>query len=75
MVTATENRNEGANVESIDFDVKDLSLAEKGVLPPGRDPAHQRVRSAAVILPPDQAFGEAAKEDLSVRPGLHHSTV
>ncbi|WP_270933646.1 aromatic ring-hydroxylating dioxygenase subunit alpha [Falsiroseomonas oryzae] len=50
-------------------------LAEKGVLPPGRDPAHQRVRSAAVILPPDQAFGEAAKEDLSVRPGLHHSTV
>lgn len=51
------------------------ALAEKGVLPPGRDPAHQRVRSAAVVLPPDQAFGEAAKEDLSVRPGLHHSTV
>jgi hypothetical protein len=51
------------------------ALAEKGVLPPGRDPAHQRVRSAAVILPPDQAFAEAAKDDLTVRPDMHHSTV
>jgi phthalate 4,5-dioxygenase oxygenase subunit len=51
------------------------ALAEKGVLPPGRDPAHQRVRSAAVILPADQAFADAAKDDLTVRPHLHHSTV
>ena len=31
------------------------ALAEKGIMPPGVDPAHQRVRSAAVVLPPDQA--------------------
>ena len=51
------------------------ALAEKGVMPPGRDPVHQLVRSAAVVLPPDRAFAEAAKEDLTVRPGVHHSTV
>ncbi len=51
------------------------ALAEKGVVPPGVDPAHQRVRSAAVVLPPDQAFKDAAKEDLSVRPGVAQSSV
>ena len=28
------------------------ALADKGITPPGVDPAHQRVRSAALILPP-----------------------
>ena len=32
-----------------------------------RRPAHQRVRSAAVVLPPDQPFKDAAKEALTVR--------
>jgi len=45
------------------------------VLPPGRDVGHQRVRSAAVILPPDQAFRDAAAEDLTVREGVRQSSV
>lgn len=51
------------------------ALAEKGVMPPGRDRAHQLVRSAAVVLPPDQAFKDAAQEDLKVRPGVRQSSV
>ena len=50
-------------------------LLEKGIAPPGVDPAHQRVRSAAVVLPPDQPFKDAAAEDLKVRPGLMHASV
>ena len=51
------------------------ALAEKGITPPGVDPSHHQVRSAAVVLPPDQAFKDAAKEDLSVRPGVPQSSV
>jgi hypothetical protein len=51
------------------------ALVEKGVTPPGVDPAHQRVRSASVVLPPDQAFKDAAKEALTARPGVAQSTV
>jgi phenylpropionate dioxygenase-like ring-hydroxylating dioxygenase large terminal subunit len=48
---------------------------EQGATPPGVDPAHQRVRSAAVILPPDQPFTDGAKEALAVREGVAHATV
>jgi hypothetical protein len=51
------------------------ALAEKGVLPPGRDPEHQRIRSAAVVLPPDAAFQDAAADALRVREGVAHATV
>ncbi len=51
------------------------ALTDKGVLPPGRDAGHQLVRSAAVVLPPDQAFKDAAQEDLKVRPGVRQSSV
>ena len=50
-------------------------LKEKGVRPPGVDPAHQRVRSAAVILPPDKAYKDTCKEDLTARPGVRQSSV
>lgn len=50
-------------------------LAEKGVMPPGVDVAHQRVRSASVILPQDQPFKDAAKEVLKVRVGFAPATV
>ena len=50
-------------------------LAAKGTMPPGVDVAHQRVRSAAVILPPDRPFKDAAKEALTVRPGIAPATV
>jgi phenylpropionate dioxygenase-like ring-hydroxylating dioxygenase large terminal subunit len=51
------------------------ALAEKGILPPGRDPDHQRIRSAAVVLPPDAAFKDAAADDLRVREGVKHASV
>jgi len=51
------------------------NLADKDVTPPGVDPAHQRVRSASVILEPDQAFMDAALGALTVRAGIAHATV
>jgi phenylpropionate dioxygenase-like ring-hydroxylating dioxygenase large terminal subunit len=51
------------------------NLMERDVEPPGVAIAHQRVRSAALILRPDQAFKDAGKDALSVRPGVAHATV
>ena len=51
------------------------ALMDKGVTPPGVDPEHQRVRSAAVVLPPDQPFKDAAREALKVQPGVAHASV
>jgi hypothetical protein len=51
------------------------ALIEKGVTPPGVDLAHQRVRSASVILPPEPLFKEAAREALTVRPGIAPASV
>jgi len=51
------------------------ALAEKGITPPGVDLAHQRVRSASVILAPDLQFKEAAREALTVREGMAPASV
>ena len=51
------------------------ALAEKGITPPGVDLAHQRVRSASVVLPPDQAFKDAAREALTARTGMAPASV
>jgi len=51
------------------------ALMEQGTVPPGVDPAHHHVRSAAIVLPADQAFKDAAKEALSVRAGRAHASV
>ena len=51
------------------------ALMEQGATPPGVDPVHQRVRSAAVILPPNQPFTDGAREALVVREGVAHATV
>ena len=50
-------------------------LMEKDMPPPGVDVSHQRVRSASLILPPEQPFKDAGKEALTVRPGVGHSSV
>ncbi len=52
-----------------------LKAMEKGETPPGIAREHQRCRSAAVVLPPDQPFKEAAKEALVVQTGKEHATV
>jgi len=51
------------------------ALVEKGITPPGVDALHQRVRSASVILPPDQPFKDAAREHLRVREDAAHASV
>ncbi len=51
------------------------ALAEKGEAPPGALPEQQRVRSAALVLPADQPFKEAALEALRSAPGKRHSSV
>jgi hypothetical protein len=51
------------------------ALLEKGTIPPGVDVAHQRVRSASVILTPDRMFKDAAREELKVRAGVAPATV
>ncbi len=50
-------------------------LAAKGTLPPGRDPAHQRVRSVAVVLPAGTPFKEGAGEALKAREGVAQTSV
>ncbi|HEY4022268.1 MAG TPA: Rieske 2Fe-2S domain-containing protein, partial [Pseudonocardiaceae bacterium] len=52
-----------------------LDLREQGITPPGVDPAHHRVRSAAIVLPKDQAFLDAAQDALTARPGVRQATV
>ena len=51
------------------------ALAEKGETPPGTAPEHQRVRSAAVLLPQDTPFKDAAREALRAEPGKPHASV
>ena len=52
-----------------------LKKMEKGETPPGIDLAHQRVRSAAFVLPPDKHFKDTGKEALVVQTGREHVTV
>ena len=51
------------------------ALVDKGTTPPGVAPEHQRVRSAAVILPPDQPFKDAARDALIARPDVAPASV
>jgi hypothetical protein len=50
-------------------------LAAKGTLPPGRDVAHQKVRSVAVVLPSGTPFKEGAGEALKAREGVAQTSV
>ena len=50
-------------------------LRDHGVTPPGVDPSHQRVRSAAIVLPADAPFEQYCREVGSARPGVPHATV
>ena len=51
------------------------ALREKGQIPPGVDTAHQRVRSAATLLPRSKPFQEGAAEGLKARAGVKQMTV
>ena len=45
------------------------ALRERGIRPPGIDPVHQRVRSAAIVLPVDQPYKTAASDAMVAVPG------
>ena len=51
------------------------ALRDEGTTPPGVDPAHHRVRSAAIVLPQAESFIESAREAVEVRPGIAHASV
>ncbi|HZC42100.1 MAG TPA: Rieske 2Fe-2S domain-containing protein [Streptosporangiaceae bacterium] len=51
------------------------ALRDEGTEPPGVDPEHHKVRSASVVLGKDEAFADACAEELTVRPGIRHSSV
>jgi nitrite reductase/ring-hydroxylating ferredoxin subunit len=50
-------------------------LRSEGTTPPGVDPVHQRVRSVAVVLPPDDAFIDACRDSLVATPGVPQTSV
>jgi phthalate 4,5-dioxygenase oxygenase subunit len=51
------------------------ALVEAGAVPPGVDPAHQKVRSAAIVLPPDVPFTEGARDALIAHPAVAPASV
>jgi len=51
------------------------ALRDEGVAPPGVDPAHHRVRSAAIVLPQAESFIDSARDAVAVRPGERHVSV
>ncbi|WP_332712761.1 Rieske 2Fe-2S domain-containing protein [Pelagibacterium mangrovi] len=54
---------------------KAAKALEKGDLPPGRDPNCHRVRSASFVLPVGEAFQDKKLDDLTARPGIHHTSI
>jgi phthalate 4,5-dioxygenase len=52
-----------------------VALRDKGVTPPGVDPAHHRVRSASVVLPKDEAFIDKTRDALVAVAGVGQSSV
>jgi phthalate 4,5-dioxygenase oxygenase subunit len=52
-----------------------LALREQGATPPGVDPVHHRVRSAAVVLPQSESFLDACRDAVTATPGVRHSSV
>jgi nitrite reductase/ring-hydroxylating ferredoxin subunit len=52
-----------------------LALRDEGVTPPGVDPAHHRVRSAAIVLPQEESFLDACGDAVTATPGVGHSSV
>ena len=50
-------------------------LRDKGIMPPGRDPGHMKVRSISVVLDPELNYAEACKQDMAAAKGKIRATV
>jgi phthalate 4,5-dioxygenase len=51
------------------------ALRDEGVQPPGVDPEHHKVRSAAIVLPHEHDFIDASRDALTVKPGTPQTSV
>ncbi|MGO4622436.1 Rieske 2Fe-2S domain-containing protein [Ensifer sp. 2YAB10] len=51
------------------------ALRDKAITPPGVDPAHHRVRSAAIVLPVEKSYVDVAEEALVVIEGKAPTSV
>jgi phthalate 4,5-dioxygenase len=51
------------------------ALRDEGATPPGVDPGHHHVRSAAIVLPQAESFIESSRDAVEVRPGVAHASV
>ena len=52
-----------------------IALRDEGVTPPGVDPAHHRVRSAAVVLPQAESFLDSCRDAVRATPGVPQASV
>ncbi len=52
-----------------------VALRDEQVTPPGVDPEHHQVRSAAIVLPHEESFIESSREAVAARPGVAHTSV
>jgi hypothetical protein len=51
------------------------ALRDEGIAPPGVDPEHHRIRSAAIVLPREESFIESCGDALSAQLGVAHTSV
>jgi phthalate 4,5-dioxygenase oxygenase subunit len=52
-----------------------IALRDSGIVPPGVDPAHHRVRSASIVLDEEQSFLDACRDAVTVKPGVPQTSV
>jgi phthalate 4,5-dioxygenase oxygenase subunit len=52
-----------------------IALRDQGLTPPGVDPAHHHVRSAAVVLPAAESFLDSCRDAVRVVPGTPVASV
>ena len=56
--------------------LRNAALAvQRGKVPDGIDPVTHAVRSASIVLPENVSFYEAAKDALTVKEGVTHTSV
>jgi phthalate 4,5-dioxygenase len=51
------------------------ALRDERSTPPGVDPAHHRIRPAAIVLPQEESFIDACQDALTAELGKAHTSV
>jgi phthalate 4,5-dioxygenase len=50
-------------------------LRDAGIVPPGVDTAHHRIRSVSIVLPKEESFLESCRDALTATPGVRQTSV